>query len=204
MKRVFVESNWVFDFCAPAHWQKPDAKDLADRAANGEFKVYLPSVALREGEDAIRRKYQPKVVNPLEDFRRWAVANNLLTQAEARAAQPLLEAFRAKAQSGIDTLTTRVDAIANLPGFEVFALTDEMLNKAIALRSVADLKPFDETIFAAVLVKAAEVHEPSDELFFCELDGDLAPFTKKGDPRSQFQAEYDALGIKFRRDFQVP
>src|SRR5690606_18231250 len=190
--------------CAPAHLQTPDAKDLAGRAASGDFKVYVPAVALREGEDAIRRKCQPRTVNPLREFRRWAVLNGHISQADADASEPLFNAFQRTLLADMAALTARVDAIKTLPGFEVFALNDAMLQKAISLRAISDLKPFDETIFAAVLVKAAEVANPGDSVFFCELDGDLAPYTKHGVDRPAIKAEYDAVGVSVRRDFQVP
>jgi len=37
MKHVFVETNWVFELCAPAHRSTPEAKDLAVRAARGDL-----------------------------------------------------------------------------------------------------------------------------------------------------------------------
>ncbi len=31
MEHVFVETNWVFEFCAPAHRSTPEAHELAER-----------------------------------------------------------------------------------------------------------------------------------------------------------------------------
>src|SRR5437667_413829 len=59
MKHVFVETNWVVAYAAPAHLQLPAALSLAERAAAGELRLYIPSVCLtearyRSGQSSIR------------------------------------------------------------------------------------------------------------------------------------------------------
>ncbi len=80
-----------------------------------------------------------------------------------------------------------------------------MLDRAIALRrEVATLKPFDEAILAAVLIRAADVKAAATALFFCDLDGDLVPIDRKGQPRKELVNLYAAAGIKVQQDFAVP
>jgi hypothetical protein len=202
MKHVFVESNWVFDFSAPAHLRTPDAQSLATYANAGLLRLYVPGICLREGEDAVRRKCAARNAKDLLEFRRWAVQQGNLSQNDSDAASPLLERYLGSMQSGLADLCARVNSIRSLPGVEVFALSEAMLERAITLRPVADLKPFDEAILAAVLEKSKELpsHEPK---FFCELDGDLATHDRKGKPRKAFVDLYDQAGIVFRSDFQV-
>ena len=71
-----------------------------------------------------------------------------------------------------------------------------MLDRAIALRrEVATLKPFDEAILAAILIKAGDARAAdATDLFFCDLDGDLVPIDRKGNPRKEFVALYAAAG----------
>jgi hypothetical protein len=104
------------------------------------------------------------------------------------------------------TLEDRVDAIKRLAGVEVFALDQRMLDRAIALRrEVATLKPFDEAILAAILIKAGDVRAGgATNLFFCDLDGDLVPIDRKGNQRKELVALYTSAGIVVRQDFQVP
>jgi len=206
MKHVFVESNWVFDFCAPAHRSTPEAQALALRAAKGELVLHVPSVSLREAGNAIRQKCQPSAHKELREFRRWATANGKVGAATAAEAATFLDTYVSSVQVEIATLDTRLNAIRGLEGVEVFALDERMLEQAITLRQqVATLKPFDEAILAAVLVKTNDVTAAgAAEVFFCNLDGDLVPFDRKGNPRKELVTLYDAAGIKARQDFLVP
>jgi hypothetical protein len=43
MPHVFVESNWLFAFAAPAHHQVPAAAELLERARLGEFTLHMPN-----------------------------------------------------------------------------------------------------------------------------------------------------------------
>jgi hypothetical protein len=206
MKHVFVETNWVFEFCAPAHRTTPEAQALARRAATGDLALHVPSVSLREGVNAIRQKCQPTANKELLEFRRWAVANGRLSTETATEALAFLDAYVASVRSDVATLEDRVDSIHGLAGVDVFALDQRMLDRAIALRrEVATLKPFDEAILAAILIKAGDVRGAgATDLFFCDLDGDLVPIDRRGNLRKELVALYAAAGITVRQDFQVP
>jgi hypothetical protein len=205
MKHVFVETNWVFDLCAPAHRSTPEAQQLADRAARGELALHVPSASLREGERAIRQKYQPSASKDLREFQRWGVAQRKLGAETAAQATAFLDAYVGSVESGMATLAGRIDAIRSLPGVDVFALDDRMLDRALALRSeIAMLKPFDEAILAAILVKAGDLTVQGQPKWFCDLDGDLVPFDRKGNPRKELVALYTAAGVTVRQDFRVP
>jgi len=206
MKHVFVETNWVFDLCAPAHRATPEAKGLADRAARGEILLHLPSAALREGGNVIRQKCQPSASKELREFRRWAVAESKVNATTAAEADTFLQAYIANVKSGMDALDARLDALRSQTGIDVFALDDRMLDRALRLRTeVATLKPFDEAILAAVLVKAGELRAAgASDLWFCDLDGDLVPVDRKGNPRRELVALYAAAGVTVRQDFRIP
>ena len=205
MKHVFVETNWVFEFCAPAHRSTPEAQALARRAANGELVLHVPAVSLREGANAIRQKCKPSANKELQEFRRWAEANAKLGATTAAEARVFLDAYVNSVNADMATLENRVDAIKALPGVDVFALDERMLERAIMLRREVDsLKPFDEAILAAVLIKVQDVTAAATSLFFCNLDGDLVPFDRKGKPRKELVALYAGAGITSRQDFQVP
>jgi hypothetical protein len=206
MKHVFVETNWVFELCAPAHRATPEAQALAHRAARGDLVLHVPAVSLREGGNAIRQKCQPTASKELREFRRWAVAEDKVSAATASEATVFLNAYIASVASGMATLDARIDAIRALTGVDVFALDDRMLDRAIALRTqVATLKPFDEAILAAVLVKAGDLKAAGfTDLWFCDLDGDLVPIDRKRNPRKELVVLYAAAGINVRQDFRVP
>jgi hypothetical protein len=206
MKHVFVETNWVFDLCAPAHRATPEARGLADRAARGELVIHVPSAALREGGNVIRQKCQPTASKELREFRRWAVAAGKVNATTATEAEVFLHTYIVTVKADMDLLDARIDAIRKQTGIDVFALDDRMLDRALRLRTdVATLKPFDEAILAAVLVKADDVRAAgATALWFCDLDGDLVPYDKKGNPRKELVALYGTAGITVRQDFQVP
>jgi hypothetical protein len=148
----------------------------------------------------------PRRTKELQEFRRWAVAEARISAATAEAANNFLSAYVDSVQAGMANLAQRIDAICSYPGVEVFGLDDRMLERAIALRTqVAMLKPFDEAILAAVLVKAGDLAASgASALFFCDLDGDLVPVDSKGNPRKEVMALYGAAGITVRQDFLVP
>jgi hypothetical protein len=206
MKHVFVETNWVFDLCAPAHRAAPEAQGLVHRAAQGELVVHVPSAALREGGNAIRQKCQPTASKELREFRRWAVAEGKVNTTTAAEADVFLDAYIPTVKTGMLALDARIDAIRTQTGIDVFALDDRLLDRALRLRTeVATLKPFDEAILAVVLVKAGDLKATgATDLWFCDLDGDLVPVDKKGNPRKELVASYAAAGITVRQDFRVP
>lgn len=195
MKHVFVETNWVFEFCAPAHRSTPEAQSLAKRADNGDLVLHIPAVSLREGANAIQQECQPKANKELQEFRRWAFANGKFGPTTDAEAKTFLDAYVNSVQADMATLETRIGAIYGLHGVDVFALDQRMLDRAIALRSeAAALKPFDEAILASVLVKAADLKAGGETaLFFCDLDGDLVPTDRRGNPRKELVALYSAV-----------
>src|ERR1035438_8440172 len=69
MLHVFVETNWVFGFAAPAHHKKPAAVELLERARRGELRLHLPSVCLTEVRYPLRTKCQPRnEADAIRDF----------------------------------------------------------------------------------------------------------------------------------------
>ena len=46
MRHVFVETNWVVEYAAPAHRKTPAALELLDRNAKEEIKLYLPVICV--------------------------------------------------------------------------------------------------------------------------------------------------------------
>ncbi len=53
MLHVFVETNWVVDYAAPAHRQTPAAHGLMERARKGELKLLLPALCISEARKVI-------------------------------------------------------------------------------------------------------------------------------------------------------
>ena len=53
MRHVFVETNWLHDYAAPAHHKVPEAVRLLERAQQGEFIVHIPNVSFAEARQSI-------------------------------------------------------------------------------------------------------------------------------------------------------
>ncbi|MEK6609195.1 MAG: hypothetical protein AABZ30_16170 [Myxococcota bacterium] len=202
---VFVETNWVVDYLAPAHHQKPDAVRLVERAAAGELQLHLPGICLGEALSVLRRKYQPKEAAALGGFRRWAKEHGLLTEEESSAAVAFLEKFAAEVGRQIERIDAALQDLRARDGVAVFALSQEALLRSLELATLLpELKPFDQAILAAVLVRADELRLGGDaELAFCELDSDLKPWDKDGNRRVQLADLYDTAGIWVYGDFRL-
>jgi len=202
---VFVESNWVVDVCAPAFRRTPEALALLSSANRGETTLHVPGIAFREGRSVIRRKYQPKESGTLQDFRRWAREQGSVSPDVDGAANEFLTLFSNSVNAELARLSTRIQEVESSTGVKPFALSEPMLERALALREeVHDLEfgAFDEAILAAVLVRAGEL--PSDNrLIFCTLDRDLSPVDKRGNPRVRLQAAYDTVGLEVRTSFDI-
>ena len=56
MRHVFVETNWVFAYAAPAHHKRLDAVELLARARANEVRIHLPAPCLTEARPPIMRK----------------------------------------------------------------------------------------------------------------------------------------------------
>lgn len=86
-KAVLVETNWVVDVIAPAHFQNPQALQLLQRAQAGEFKLYVPAICLAEARETIPRRFIPRSgSNDLRKFIKWAKAQGRVTSGDADAA----------------------------------------------------------------------------------------------------------------------
>lgn len=208
MRHVFVESNWVFACCAPRHLRSPFAELLLQKAQAGELRLHLPAICLREGGDAIRKKCQPRVSRDMSDFLTAARQGGSLSNESAHAVSQALNLYRSTVGREIQSLNDTLDAVRTAPGVEAFALSEPMLERAIQLRAdgPASLKPFDEAILAAILVKARTLreHHASDtdfDLAFCTRDGDLQPWTGEGHPREPLFSLYEREGVWVYGDF---
>ena len=62
---LFVETNWVHDYAAPAHHKVPAAVTLFEWAQRGDFILHIPNVSFAEARQSIQnRKMQ-------EEYESW-------------------------------------------------------------------------------------------------------------------------------------
>jgi len=69
---VFVETNFVVEWAAPAHLRAPAARELVDRAARDELTLYVPAICLSEAGPVLRsERWQPRRdTDPIRSFLR--------------------------------------------------------------------------------------------------------------------------------------
>jgi len=204
MRHVFVETNWVVDYCAPAHQRALAAIKLLEAANAGTISLHLPAPCLAEARSAIRIKFQPKEANRLREFLKWARVNGHVEATIDGATRLVLDQFERLVKRDLDNLEARLEGLKAEKGLNVFPLSTDMLERSIALATELDLKPFDNSILAAILVRAYELlKEGEPDLAFCELDGDLQPWDKNGNAKPVLTRLYDDARVWVYGDFTM-
>jgi hypothetical protein len=205
MKDVFVETNWVVDYCAPAHQRVPAAVELLKAANSGAIKLHLPSPCISESRSVTRLRFQPREADSMRRYLKWARAQGHVKRDDDAAARRVLDQFEMLIKRDLDNLENTLDALRAERGIEIFPLDDAMLERSIALTiEKLDLKPFDNAILAAILVRAEELtKEGRSDLAFCELDGDLQPWGKHGVDKPVLRGLYDNAHVWVYSDFTM-
>ncbi|MEY4575495.1 MAG: hypothetical protein RL701_198 [Pseudomonadota bacterium] len=202
MRHVFVETNWVVGYAAPEHHQIPAARRLAERAGLGECRVYLPALCLGEARRTIQ-KFQPR--HEADAIRRFLRRADVVAPDDAQTTRRVLDTYENTIRAELHSLDSRLAAIKAQPGFEVFGLDDAMLARSIELSTgeLSSLQAFDQAILAAILVRAERLREQrATDIVFCELDSDLQPWDKNGNPKSALLDVYNQAQLWVYRDFE--
>ena len=205
MHHVFVETNWLHDYAAPAHHKVPEAVTLLERAQRGEFTLHIPNVSFAEARQSIQLKCQPADGPGIHRYIRWAHKNSELNDEQARAAHQLAERYVQDINKELSAVPSILSGVASLPCVKVFAFDDEMLDLAnqLALTKVAQ-KPFDHAILAGILVSSARLWNHGERgISFAELDSDLQPWGPKGAPKDDLRKLYDDAHVWVYGDFTL-
>ena len=107
MPHVFVETNWVYAYAAPAHHKRLDAVDLLQRARVGDVQLHLPAPCLTEARQPILTKCQPR--NEADAVRRFllrARAEQAVSPDQERMTREVLDRFEQQAQQSSGNSTT--------------------------------------------------------------------------------------------------
>jgi predicted nucleic acid-binding protein len=206
MKHVFVETNWVVEYGAPEHVRPPKAMELVERAEDGKLRLYLPSICLTEARHPIRKKFKPRATSDaLRSYLALASKQGTLKAGDSEAVRRILDKYEGTVLAELDNLDDRMEWLRDHPAIEVFALSEKMLARAVELSfQNLDLKPFDQAILAAVLVRAQELCDSgADDIAFCELDGDLQPWDKDGRAKEPLYTLYTEARVLVYGDFAM-
>ncbi len=135
----------------------------------------------------------------------WAERQGKVEHHSADTVRAVLDQYEATVSADLDHLDYRLQELTQHSGIEVFAVSEVMLARAIQLSTMnLDLKPFDQAILAAVLVRAEQLRdEGADDVAFCKLDSDLQPWDKNGKTKQPLAALYDSAGVCVYGDFAM-
>jgi len=139
MSHVFVETNWLQAYAAPAHHKMSTAVDLLERAKQGEFVLHIPNASFSEALQSIQAKCQPVDGPGIHRYIGWAQKNGQLDDDLAEKAHQRAEKYLQAITKELAAVPEIVSEVARLSCVAMFALDDEMLNLAnrLSLRKVA-------------------------------------------------------------------
>lgn len=204
MLHVFVETNWVVDCTAPAHNKVQAALDLLGRGAGGEIQLHLPSICLAESRNPLHSKFQTRhAADRLRQFVTWAVLANRLTAEQAGVIRNGIDLMENLVKTDLQKIEVTLRDLKQARGLEIFSMSEAMLARSTELCfELPDLKPYDQAVLAAVLVRAEELLKSGErELVFCELDSDLQPWDKIGDSKTKLTELYDRANVWVYGDY---
>ncbi len=205
MRHVFVETNWVFGYVAPAHHKRLDAVELLQRSRLGEVLLHPPSPCLTEARQPILTKCQPRLgADAVRRFLLRARTEGGISQDQDRAAREVLDRFEQQVHTELRQLDNTLVSLRGEPGLEIFPLNEGMLERAVSLSTLSlSLGPFDQAILAAILVRAEQLRDAGEtDVCFCEIDADLQPWDKRGGSKQPLRDLYDAAGVWVYGDFE--
>src|SRR5580704_3592832 len=131
MRHVFVETNWVYAYVAPAHHKRLDAVELLQRARAGEVQLHLPSPCLSEVRHPILTKCQPR--NEADAVRRFLVrarSEQTVSPEQERMTREVLDRFERQVHAELKQLDATIASLLGETGLEVFPLNESMLDRA--------------------------------------------------------------------------
>ena len=204
MRHVFVETNWIVAYAAPAHHKIPAALELFDRAAKGEIKLYLPVVCVAEARRPIFERFQSRnEADRVRQFLLWARDTGVVDAAEDEATRRVLDRMEGRVKVDLGRIDDALNSLKVADGIEIFNLSQEMLERCADLSYLKlDLQPFDQAILSAILVRAEQLlADGVDEMAFCELDSDLQPWDKDSNRKERLAGLYDAARVWVYGDF---
>ena len=202
MRHVFVETNWLVGYGAPAHQKVYAAVDLLKRANSGEVQLYLPSICIAECRRPIREKFQVRLeADRVRKFLFWAKEQKIVGAGVDEVVRQTLDQMEGLVKRDLGRLNDLLESLQTEPGIEVFHMSEEMLDRSTELSHLG-LQPFDQAILASILVKAESLKKTGIEGFaFCEADSDLQPWDRLGDSKESLTSFYDQAAIWVYGDF---
>jgi hypothetical protein len=200
MRHILVETNWVVDWAAPAHHRKQSAVDLFDAAVAGRCWLHIPAISLAEARPVIRKRFKlSDEIDGLALFSRQLLDEGAFTRDDHQHAHRFLNLYEDRVRRSFEDLEARLDQLRRTHQVEVFALSEAMLERSIALSNQhgIELEPFDNSILAAIIERAtALAAEGATDLVFATKDAHLLPRFRNGKLKEALDALYRGVGLE--------
>jgi len=168
--------------------------------------LHLPALCITEARSSMPRRYQPQAETAtLRGFLSWARTTGRLTADHTETTLRVVNQLDASVLLELKRLPDTLDMLRSRRNLEIFAMNDAMLERAVDL-AFADLwlKPFDQSILAAVLVRAQELWNAGErDLSFCEQDQDLQPWDRRDQIRPPLAELYEDARVWVYEDFTL-
>jgi predicted nucleic acid-binding protein len=162
MLHVFVETNWVVYYAAPAHYRESAAVRLLDRARSGELQLHLPVICLSEARRPILTMHRSRQ-GEIGEFLKWAKKQALVTANDDSGTRRVLNLLELQVKTGLAQLDQMLKSLMHETGVDVFSFDGAMAEKTAVLSlEKTDLQPFDQAILAAVLVRAGTLRSEGE------------------------------------------
>jgi len=203
MQHVFVETNWVVGYAAPAHDRIPEATTLLERARSGEVRLYLPAICISEARRALRNKYQQpnRITGGIRSFLK---TNPNISKTEADTVRRIIDMFDAHFRKDLQSIDETLADLRTRKEIAFVSLDEAVLVRSIDLNSMLELEPFDQAILAAVLVQSQRLRAIGEtDISFCNLDRDLQPWDKGGNSKGTLTSLYDDAHVWVYGDFEL-
>src|SRR5229473_3419953 len=134
MRHVFIETNWVVAYAAPAHHKIPAALELFDRAASGEIKLHLPVICISEARRPIFERFQSRnEADRVRQFLLWARDSGMVNANEEEATRRVLDRMEGRVKADLAGLDEALNNLRAAKGIEIFNLSQKMLERCAEL-----------------------------------------------------------------------
>jgi len=200
---VFVETNWVVDFVAPAISRNPGAGKLLERSRRGEVVLHVPAIALSEAHKVVRERSLRADLDNIRAFVRDLKESAVIDEQAANVMFEVLSRFQQYVAREKVEAPKRIGALLQEPAIDVFHLDEAMLARSthLAAETGLELQSFDLAILAAVVVRGAALRDAGDEVSFCTLDAHLQPWDRNRNRKDELGDLLEDAGVWVYGDF---
>jgi|SRR5580700_8817707 hypothetical protein len=204
---VFLETNWVVASAAPPFQQVPAAAELANRALELGMHLHIPSICFSEAVHPLGTKFRVRHhADTLRQYLLWARPEGSAgADEEEVVVRRVLDRMESSVREHSRDIPGALNALRQTVGLDIFDLDQEVMTRCTEYSFLSlGLKPFDQMILAATIVKSERLIAAGERnVAFCSLDSDLQPWDSKGNPKFPLVDIYDAAGVWVYRDFTL-